>query len=677
MRERVAGGTRPDQITVLVSDRTQRRVYESALAQSDLQAAGGVTITTFYGLCQRAVALYWPLIAPSAGFAQPEREPVFLTVETTQHHMAQVVQPLIDESGYFSELRVRRERLYTQLIDNLNKSALVGFPPHEIAERLILAWAGSERRYGAYQQAQECALRFRAHCLRESLLDLSLTVLLFTEFVRHLNTYTAQQEQQLQHLLVDNLEENVPVALDYIAWLLPRCQSAVLASDDHAGYRVFLGAEREAAIALGQSLPRTFQLPLLPNVNPAMMALVNRARVALDLESLDVAPAEPRTAILGRISERYWAGMIKQIARSAAQIVAEGMPAGQIAVIAPYVNEVTRFSLSEELLKQGVGLQLLRPAALLRDDVVVRAALTLARLANPDWFRAGYPLLGQLPINDLAEALAVTITGLDPLRAMLLAQAAWSAKDTALIDLSSTPPPADGKSRSLWDRLGYQVRERYELLRAWLAQSAAQEPQPLDQFLSTLFGDVLSLNGFGLYLRTDLARSYGRLVESALKFRQALAPHQTGPAETSAVAAAYTAFVLGGLASAEYTSDRPEPSDNAVILAPAFAYLTRGLISRCQYWIDLRADGWWNRPNQPLTHPFVLSRNWEPGRIWYNADEDRVRHESLGRVLTGLAARCSDGVYLASSELAISGEEQTGMLERVLQVALLDTGGRT
>ena len=99
MRERVAGGTRPDQITVLVSDRTQRRVYESALAQSDLQAAGGVTITTFYGLCQRAVALYWPLIAPSAGFAQPEREPVFLTVETTQHHMAQVVQPLIDETG--------------------------------------------------------------------------------------------------------------------------------------------------------------------------------------------------------------------------------------------------------------------------------------------------------------------------------------------------------------------------------------------------------------------------------------------------------------------------------------------------------------------------------------------------------------------------------------------------
>jgi len=106
-------------------------------------------------------------------------------------------------------------------------------------------------------------------------------------------------------------------------------------------------------------------------------------------------------------------------------------------------------------------------------------------------------------------------------------------------------------------------------------------------------------------------------------------------------------------------------------LAPAFAYLTRGIRSRYQFWCDLRSDGWWNRPNQPLTHPYILSRHWRAGRQWFDADEDQARREVLGRVLMGLAARCSGGIFLALSELGINGEEQSGRLERILQNALI------
>jgi hypothetical protein len=65
-----------------------------------------------------------------AGFAQPDKEPVFLTIETAQYFMWRVVEPLVTNQGYFSDLAIRRGRLLAQIIDNLNKAALVGFRAH-------------------------------------------------------------------------------------------------------------------------------------------------------------------------------------------------------------------------------------------------------------------------------------------------------------------------------------------------------------------------------------------------------------------------------------------------------------------------------------------------------------------------------------------------------------------
>jgi hypothetical protein len=111
-----------------------------------------------------------------------------------------------------------------------------------------------------------------------------------------------------------------------------------------------------------------------------------------------------------------------------------------------------------------------------------------------------------------------------------------------------------------------------------------------------------------------------------------------------------------------------------VILAPAYAYLTRGICSSYQFWLDLGSDGWWNRPNQPLTHPYVLSRRWPVGQPWRDVEEEQVKRETLARIVQGLAARCTKGIYLAYSELGIGGEEQSGRLQRVLMQSLARIG---
>ncbi len=238
LAERLAAGQRPDRILVMVPQRAHVLRYEEALRQAlvarGAAVCGGVDLATFYGFCQRQVALFWPLIAAEAGFAQPDREPVFLTIETTQYYMWRVVAPLIARHGYFSELAVRRGRLLSQLIDNLNKSALVGFDHREIAARLSASWTGSSERLASFQQAQDCATRFRTYCLEHGLLDFSLVCDLLT---RHLLRYEAFATYfgRYECLVVDNLEENVPAAHDLIRWAAARCPATLLAVDEAGG----------------------------------------------------------------------------------------------------------------------------------------------------------------------------------------------------------------------------------------------------------------------------------------------------------------------------------------------------------------------------------------------------------------------------------------------------------
>lgn len=264
---------------------------------------------------------------------------------------------------------------------------------------------------------------------------------------------------------------------------------------------------------------------------------------------------------------------------------------------------------------------------------------------------------------------------LDPVRARLLARHAVPVGGRALVDLSGVGDDAPAGLARLWEQVGYQVRERYQTLQQWLATYAAGEPTALDAFLTLLFGDVLSRPGFGFYNDTAGARACGRLVESARKFAEAVG--RADRALPGELARAYTELVLGGIASAEYLLDWPdEPPDDAIVLATAYAYVTRDLRSDVQLWLELGAEGWWNRPNQPLTHPYVLSNNWAPGQPWREIEEDVARRETLGKLVYGLAARCDTSILLGSSELGVDGVEQRGPLQRAALRALAAGGAR-
>ena len=649
-------GVRADSILILTPQRTLQEPYLASLHGPEAAPGGEVTLATVGGLARRMVDLFWPLAAESAGFAHPDKAPVFLTLETAQYYMAHIVRPLLDE-GYFESVTIDRNRLYSQIIDNLNKSAVIGFPVNEIGSRLDSAWFGDPGQRRVYADAQDCATRFRQYCLHHNLLDFSLQLDVFWNYLwseEHVRNYL---RKTYRHLIYDNVEEDVPRGHDIIHEWMPSFESALLIYDEGGGYRRFLGADPEVGwalrelsdehVALDESFAISGEIDFLENILTGVISPLPEKSASIEGDSYSDA--------LAFVQSRFYPELLDAIADETLNLLNEGTSPSEIVILAPYLSDALRFSLTNRLDAREIPWRSHRPSRSLRDEPASHALLTLASLAHPAWNI-------RPPKFDVAYALMHSIEGMDLVRAQLLTDIVYRQRDFSLA-------PFDGIKPDVQERISFLFGNRYSVLRDWLHAYRESDALPLDHFLRKLFGEVLSQPGFGFHTDFDSVRVAANLIESIKKFRMAMEPSGA----LSDLGKEYITMLQDGVIAAQYLESWRTEDEEAVLVAPAYTFLMMNRPVAVQFWLDAGSSGWYERLAQPITHPYVLARGWEPGRLWTDADEVEQSKASLARLVSGLLRRCKDRVYLGMSELGEAGFEQRGDLLKAFQKVLQQT----
>lgn len=663
-QERVRG----DDILVLVPQRTLATPYHTALRSGEMPGGASVRVTTFASLAQQAVELYWPLVAAQAGFSAAAQEPTFLTLETSQYHMAPLVDAAL-EQGAFDGVRVERSRIISQVLDNLNKAALQGMTIDEAYARLELAVPLGEQRaarLNALRAARSISAAFRRHCLERAILDFSLQVTLFNEQVLTNEWSRTHLLRTHRHLIYDNAEEDTLSAHRLVAQWLPVLESALIIADDDGGYRTFLGADPRGVDALAEACPVQERLDSSHVMTPAIAHLDHRIdrllagpRAGAPMPAASGSSAEGANGQQALVAPdelfRFYPQMVEWAGRQINHLVREeGVAPGEIAILAPFVSDALRFSLQTTLERYGIPLATHRPSRPLEAEPAARTLLTLARIAHPFWGMAPAPA-------DVTLALTVAVERLDPVRASLLSAIVYPPRRRTN-ELGTFAAVND----EMRDRISYTAGESYDRLREWLyAYRAESMPLPLDQFFARLFGEVLSQPGFGFHEDYDAARVAAQLVESARKFRWALEDEPAGVLDIGRVGSTYVHMAESGAIGALYLPGWQAPAE-AVFLAPAYTFLLRNRAVDVQFWLDIGSTGWWERLYQPLTHPHVLSPRWPPDAAWSDRDEFSTRQETMRRLLLGLVRRTRRRVYLGASDYSESGFEQRGPLLTII-----------
>jgi hypothetical protein len=297
----------------------------------------------------------------------------------------------------------------------------------------------------------------------------------------------------------------------------------------------------------------------------------------------------------------------------------------------------------------------------LRDEPASGTLLTLSALAHPHW--------NIHPTKfDVAHALMFSLN-VDLIRAQLLAEIVYRPKDLRISTFEEI-------NAGMQERITFALGEKYMTLRNWLMSYRETSPLPLDFFMRKLFGEVLSQPGYGFHDNLDAVRVASSLIDSIKNFRYAMEPSSVKMDSPSFdLGREYLAMLEDGVIAAQYLESWRSEDKEAVLVAPAHTFLMMNRPVTVEFWLDPGANSWIERVAQPLTQPHVLTRHWEVGRLWMDADEVDAETKALARTMGGLLSRCRKKIVLALSDLGESGFEQSGTLLRAFQKVLQNQEG--
>jgi hypothetical protein len=661
LRSLIFAGVPAENILVLVPQRSLAQPYQSILRSPDLPSGGQADLLTLNSLAQRCISLFWPVIARTAGFSHPSQTPTFLTIETAQYHLASIVREKQEKEGYFAAVNLDPNRLYSQLLDNLNKSAIMGFTHTEIGGRLKSAWNGPTSQLRVYDQAQECIELFRQFCLNNNLLDFSLQMQVFMDNLWPALLCRQYLQNHYRHLIVDNLEEDTPALHRLIEEWLPVCDSAFLITDDEGGFRRFLGADPENAERIAAACPVHLRLEKPISTPETFLRLSNQFAITLHQKTVmskpqpvEDAPFNERIEIQTR---RFFPEMLDWAAETVATLIQSGgVDSGRIAVISPFLPDTLRFSLAQRLADRNIPYRTVRPSRSLQEEPVVQCLLCLAKLCHPGWKLAPHK-------QDVTFTLLQSIGGLDAVRASLLSDIVYR-KSVEGIRLSGFDP-INPKEKS---RITYVVGEKYETFRTWIEEYQEHPVAELDIFFQRIFGELLTRPGFGFAGSKNAGEVTANLIESASKFRQNM---QAAFTDQAKIGPEFVRAVEQGLVAAQFLRSYETIPESGVLIAPAHTFLMQNQPIDYQVWLDIGSNGWWERLEQPLTHPYVLSRSWPVGKLWTDEEEFNTNQSSLYRMIHGLLRRCNQKVYLLYLELNEQGMEQQGAFLKAFHTTLV------
>jgi hypothetical protein len=497
LRHLLSSGVPAHSILIVVPQKRLALPYYREMRNPRRKAGAEVTVATLGSLSRHMVSLFWPLLA------EPGRHPIFLSLEMVQYLMASIIGPVIEANDFFNSVKINRARLYSQIVDNLNKASLVGFPYTEFAQRLKSASRGDQEKLHIYDDAQVCANLFRDYCVSQNLIDFSLLVSLFMERLWQMEAPRRYLTNRFAHIIADNIEEDTPATHRLLQSWLPDCRSALFIYDTQAGYRRFLGADDVNALSIKSACEVVVSLDDTRVMSPDMQSLLSEAHNAMSDEPLPEPSRKRKGAAANALAytqsgfNRFHTQMLDWVAKSTAELIHErGVSPTEIVILAPLLNDSLRFSLVTRLESLGVSTYTLRPSRPLRVEPAARALLTLARLAHPGWkFEASY----QVRKFDVIQTLVASIAELDLARATLLGEVLFKGNELR--------PFSGINDLEMRRRISEVFGARYDQLRTWIEEYKTGPQAPIDVFFSRLFGEVLSLKGFGFHKVTMLPGS--------------------------------------------------------------------------------------------------------------------------------------------------------------------------
>ena len=656
-------------ILVLAANGDNRLEFADRIAVAT-QGKYAFDSTTPFGFFEQEVLLFWPLLVKSLNLRA--QFPLRLQPETELELAARLWRRELDE-GILQQTGVSPNRMVRRTLDLLQLAAVSGTPREEIPRILEQGFAAEGGSNHLWTSMGELLERWREWCLMRGFLTYGIVCELYWRYLLQDETYQEQLASRYQAVIADDVDDYPAISRYLFDRMLDTGAAGAFSYNRDGGVRVGLGADTEY---LAQLESRCLVEKL--DVQAGLAPEIGDLAVSLAVNSEGFYPLG--LSLPGSVRSLETTSRA-QLLRETAEIIVDAVKSKavepqEIAVIAPGMDAIARYSLTEILARSGIAAVSLNDQRPLSTTPEIRALLTLLALV--------YPGLGRLVDRDaVAEMLVILGSQKHPevetedLHPTFNLQS--SSQNSKSIDLVRAGLIADhcfcpdiDRPQLLaitafprWDRLGHRTAVAYEQIVDWIEQQRSQQQERLlPSPIALLDRAIQKFLMNDRYLAYDRLSALRELMETAAHYweihgrMQRLESTNAGDSETIG---RFIQLLRQGTVTANPFPVRPEgPAARAVTLANIFQYRSSRHAHKWHFWLDAGSPLWLRGGAATLFGAPLFLRS-QIGRPWEAEDETVADQQRLRRILVDLLSRCSV-LYLCHSELAVNGQEQTGPL---------------
>jgi len=625
--------------------------------------------TTPLGWFESEVMLFWALLVQELGLQGVF--PLRLAPETEQELATQCWRADLDQIVAQPDTPTER-RLVRRLLDLLQLAGLAGIPLEDVP--VILSQGIPDATWELplpLEQMGELLQCWQHWCLERGFLTYGLIAGLYGQVLLPHPAYRQQLCRRYSLVLGDDLDEYPAIARGLLAAILDGGGRGIFTYNPDGAIRLGLGADPDSLAVLADRC----QVEVLSRCPVAGLAAQwGETVVNLSLEPLFFAMLPESIQGIQTTARSQLLPQVAEVIITAIQ--RQQVQAQEIAIIAPGLDAIARYSLTEALMRHQIPVESLNDQRPLNSFPIVRALLTLlslvysglGRLVDRPAIAEMLVVLSQsgeeIPDADVAPSSGMTVALIDPVRAGLLA-------DFCFAPHPETPRLLPVQTFPRWDRLGYQAATAYENLAQWITTQQTQLEQRLIPSPIALLDRAIQqfLLSAGL-LPFDQLAALRQLMETAQHYwdvNRRLPRAQRFESPSGTIVGQFIHLVQRDMVTANPYPVRPLGNRQAVTLATVFQYRASRRTHRWQFWLDSGSSRWLSGVDALFAAPLFL-HHWS-GQPWTTADTLAANEQRLRRILLDLLARASDRVFLCHSDLSISGQEQTGPLLSLVNLA--------
>ncbi len=666
---RRAGQTAPA-ILVLAANGDNRLEFADRIAVAT-QGKYAFHSTTPFGFFEQEVLLFWPLLVQSLNLKA--QFPLRLQPETELELAARLWRRELDE-GILQQTGASPNRMVRRTLDLLQLAAVSGTPREEIPSILEQGFAAEGGSNNLWTSMGELLERWREWCLTRGFLTYGIVCELYWRYLLPDETYQQQLASRYQAVIADDVDDYPAISSHLFDRMLDLGAMGAFSYNRDGGVRLGLGADTEYLGRLQSRCRFVENLDATAGLAPEIGELaVNLAVNSEGFYPLGLnLPGSVRS-----LETTSRAQLLRETAEIIVDAVkSEAVEPSEIAVIAPGMDAIARYSLTEILARSGIAAVSLNDQRPLSTTPEIRALLTLLALV--------YPGLGRLVDRDAVAEMLVILgsqkhqevetedsnptfnlqsqrqnsKSIDLVRAGLIADHCFcpDIDRPQLLPITAFPR---------WDRLGHRAAGAYEQIVEWIEQQRSQQQERLlPSPIALLDRAIQKFLMNDRYLAYDRLSALRELMETAAHYweihgrMERTEPLNGGDSETIA---RFIQLLRQGTVTANPFPVRPEgPAAQAVTLANIFQYRSSRRAHKWHFWLDAGSSLWLRGGAATLFGAPLFLRS-QIGRPWEPEDETVADQQRLRRILVDLLSRCSV-LYLCHSELAVNGQEQTGPL---------------